>query len=203
VDSIVIDPHKHGLQPYGCGGVLFRDPAVGRFYQHDSPYTYFSSAALHLGEISLECSRPGAAAVALWATQRLLPLVPGGEFARMLARGRSAALAWHDRLKGDARFLTAFPPELDIVVWAPRAARVSEASRLSRQLFDAAAQRQLHLALATLPAEFFDLTTAGMEADSPTLTCLRSVLMKPEHLEWLDRLWDLWLEAADAVLAGV
>ncbi len=42
-DSIVIDPHKHGLQPYGCGCVLFRDPAVGRFYQHDSPYTYFSS----------------------------------------------------------------------------------------------------------------------------------------------------------------
>ena len=75
VDSIVIDPHKHGLQPYGCGCVLFRDPAVGKFYQHESPYTYFSSGDLHLGEISLECSRPGAAAVALWATQRLLPLV--------------------------------------------------------------------------------------------------------------------------------
>ncbi|MGA2443591.1 MAG: pyridoxal-dependent decarboxylase, partial [Tepidisphaeraceae bacterium] len=27
-DSIVVDPHKHGLQPYGCGCVLFRDPAV-------------------------------------------------------------------------------------------------------------------------------------------------------------------------------
>ena len=31
-DSIVIDPHKHGLQPYGCGCILFRDPAVGRLY---------------------------------------------------------------------------------------------------------------------------------------------------------------------------
>ena len=40
-DSIVIDPHKHGLQPYGCGCVLFKDPAVGRFYKHESPYTYF------------------------------------------------------------------------------------------------------------------------------------------------------------------
>src|SRR5204862_8151824 len=84
VDSIVIDPHKHGLQPYGCGCVLFRDPSVGRFYKHDSPYTYFTSSDLHLGEISLECSRAGAAAVALWTTQRLLPLVRGGEFARML-----------------------------------------------------------------------------------------------------------------------
>jgi glutamate/tyrosine decarboxylase-like PLP-dependent enzyme len=40
-DSVVVDPHKHGLQPYGCGAVLFRDPSVGRFYRHDSPYTYF------------------------------------------------------------------------------------------------------------------------------------------------------------------
>jgi glutamate/tyrosine decarboxylase-like PLP-dependent enzyme len=59
VDSIVIDPHKHGLQPYGCGCVLFRDPALGRLYKHDSPFTYFSSEELHLGEISMECSRSG------------------------------------------------------------------------------------------------------------------------------------------------
>ena len=83
-DSLVIDPHKHGLQPYGCGCVLFPDPTVGSFYKHDSPYTYFSSKELHLGEISLECSRPGAAAVALWATQRLLPLAIGGAFAEGL-----------------------------------------------------------------------------------------------------------------------
>ena len=36
-DSVVVDPHKHGLQPYGCGAVLFRDPGVGRLYKHDSP----------------------------------------------------------------------------------------------------------------------------------------------------------------------
>ena len=47
--------------------MLFRDPAVGSLYKHDSPYTYFSSQDLHLGEISLECSRAGASAVALWA----------------------------------------------------------------------------------------------------------------------------------------
>ncbi|MCF8104785.1 MAG: aminotransferase class I/II-fold pyridoxal phosphate-dependent enzyme, partial [Desulfohalobiaceae bacterium] len=73
-DSIVIDPHKHGLQPYGCGCVIFKDPSVGAFYKHDSPYVYFTSDELHLGEISLECSRAGASAVALWATQRLLPM---------------------------------------------------------------------------------------------------------------------------------
>src|SRR5580765_1854657 len=118
VDSIVIDPHKHGLQPYGCGCVLFRDPAVGRLYKHDSPYTYFSSTELHLGEISLECSRPGASAVALWATMRLLPLGKGGEFAGRLSASRQAALALHAMLAADPRFLVPFEPELDIVVWA-------------------------------------------------------------------------------------
>jgi glutamate/tyrosine decarboxylase-like PLP-dependent enzyme len=72
-DSIVVDPHKRGLQPYGCGSVFFKDASVGRFYKHDSPYTYFISAELHLGEISLECSRAGAAAAALWATMQALP----------------------------------------------------------------------------------------------------------------------------------
>ena len=100
----MVDPHKHGLQPYGCGCVLFRDPAVGRFYKHDSPYTYFTSKELHLGEISLECSRAGAAAVALWATQKLLPLTPGGEFAQGLAAGRRAAVELDRRLRADARF---------------------------------------------------------------------------------------------------
>jgi glutamate/tyrosine decarboxylase-like PLP-dependent enzyme len=198
VDSIVIDPHKHGLQPYGCGCVMFRDPEVGRFYKHDSPYTYFTSGDLHLGEISLECSRPGAAAVALWATQRLLPLVADGEFARGLAAGRKAALTLYERVKGDRRFVTAAPPELDILVWAPRAARVSEASARARRLFEEAARRQLHLALAELPVEFFDL--GRMDVDRPTLTCLRSVLMKPEHKEWADRIWNLLDEATTASL---
>jgi glutamate/tyrosine decarboxylase-like PLP-dependent enzyme len=189
VDSLVIDPHKHGLQPYGCGCVLFRDPSVGRFYKHDSPYTYFSSSELHLGEISLECSRPGAAAVGLWATQRLLPLTPGDTFAQSLSRCRAAALSLHERLANDARFLTAFAPELDIVIWAVRARSASESSEAARRIFDSAARWGLHLALADLPAAFFDPASAGMEQDRDRITCLRSVLMKPEHLEWLSRIY--------------
>ena len=200
VDSIVIDPHKHGLQPYGCGCVVFRDPAVGKLYKHDSPYTYFSSTELHLGEISLECSRPGAAAAALWATQKLLPLEQGGEFARGLDACRAAALDLHHRLEKDARFLTAFPPELDIVVFAPRAESVSESSARSRKIFDAAARRNLHLALAELPVEFFQANLVGMKGDRSTLTCLRSVLMKPEHKDWLGRIWEILSEATEECL---
>jgi glutamate/tyrosine decarboxylase-like PLP-dependent enzyme len=201
VDSIVIDPHKHGLQPYGCGCVLFRDPEVGRFYRHDSPYTYFSSGDLHLGEISLECSRAGAAAVGLWATQRMFPLVRGGAFAQALGRSRAAARALHERLRADPRFVCPLAPELDIVVWAPRARRASEASELARRIFAETARNQLHLALADLPIELFAEAT-DMEADRPQVTCLRSVLMKPEHLEWVDRIWEILDASTAAVLRG-
>jgi tyrosine decarboxylase/aspartate 1-decarboxylase len=202
-DSIVIDPHKHGLQPYGCGCVLFRDPGVGRLYKHDSPYTYFSSAEMHLGEISLECSRPGAAAAALWATQKLLPLKKRGEFARGLERGRKAAMMLFEKLRGDARFVTAFAPELDIVVFAPKAASAGEASVLSRKLFEAAARRDLHLAVAELPMPLWAENLGGMKRDRETLTCLRSVLMKPEHFDWMDRIWDLLSASADEILGAV
>ena len=199
-DSIVVDPHKHGLQPYGCGCVLFRDPEVGRLYRHDSPYTYFTSGELHLGEISLECSRAGASAVALWATQRLLPLTPGGELARGLSDGREAALALHERLAADRRFVAAFRPELDIVVWLPRAKTARAASEVSRRVFDESAGRDLHLAVAQLPAEFFDLEGAGVARDADTVACLRSVLMKPEHRTWIDEIWKRLGEATDAVV---
>ena len=188
-DSLVIDPHKHGLQPYGCGCVVFRDPAVGRFYKHDSPYTYFTSSQLHLGEISLECSRAGAAAVALWATQRLLPLTAGGEFARGLKSGRAAALELVRRLRADRRFglLTSEAPELDIAVWMLNAESAERASDMAQEIFVACATRGLHLALVQLPLFWFQ-PSAGTQAGA--VTCLRSVLMKPEHERWLDRIWE-------------
>jgi glutamate/tyrosine decarboxylase-like PLP-dependent enzyme len=206
-DSIVVDPHKHGLQPYGCGCVLFRDPAVGRFYKHDSPYTYFTSTQLHLGEISLECSRAGASAVALWATQQLLPLTPEGEFARGLANGRAAALDLAGRLRNDPakrfQLLTAGPPELDIVVWKLGAETPEVASQLAQRIFAACATRDLHLALVELPLAWFGPAagvSSGNSDSSGLVTCLRSVLMKPEHLAWLDRIWDRFSASCAEVL---
>ncbi len=197
-DSIVIDPHKHGLQPYGCGCVLFKDPAVGKFYQHDSPYTYFSSSELHLGEISLECSRPGASAVALWATQKLLPLVPDGEFARDLAKCRRAALGLFGKLQQDDRFRTLFEPELDILIWAPNGDRASLISERSRALFHAAAEKNLHLATFQLPARLVQAKWDHVLIDQENVTMLRSCLMKPEHEAWVENIWTI----LDQVAAG-
>lgn len=189
-DSIVIDPHKHGLQPYGCGCVLFKDPSVGKFYKHDSPYTYFSSAELHLGEISLECSRAGASAVALWATQKLFPMRKGETFSQGLEKGRKAALDLFHHFQEDTRFLTALPPELDIVIWAPQGKSASEISQRSKAFFEAAAAENLHLAVASFPKTMFE-DSWDIDWDEEQISCLRSCLMKAEHLAWVEHIWQI------------
>jgi glutamate/tyrosine decarboxylase-like PLP-dependent enzyme len=199
VDSIVVDPHKHGLQPYGCGCILFRDPDVGRFYKHDSPFTYFSSAELHLGEISLECSRPGASAVALWATQQLFPLVTDGQFSQWLDQCLLAARTLWQRLDTSVYYRPLMPPELDIVVYAVDAPDMAEASRRARQVFALAAEQNLHLAMVELPSALVGTYAPEIAVNTDTVTCLRSVLMKPEHLDWLDEIVRI-LETAGASL---
>jgi len=198
VDSIVVDPHKHGLQPYGCGCVLFRNADVGRFYKHDSPFTYFSSAELHLGEISLECSRPGASAVALWATQQLFPLEKGGQLSTWLDQGLLAARSFWERLDASDNYQPLMSPELDIVCYALTAGKASESSVKARHVFELAAQKELHLAMIELPVDLVKTYVPGLESDVETVTCLRSVLMKPEHKDWLPQIMAILEECASA-----
>ncbi len=160
-DSVVVDPHKHGLQPYGCGAVLFSDPAVGRFYAHDSPYTYFTSDELHLGEISLECSRAGASAAALWATLRVLPLTPDG-LGAVLRPGLRAARRWAGLLAESEVLAVYQPPQLDIVSYLPRLPTLSAIDRASARVMDTAMTDADPVFLAT-----FGVTAASMTQRHP------------------------------------
>jgi glutamate/tyrosine decarboxylase-like PLP-dependent enzyme len=191
-DSVVVDPHKHGLQPYGCGAVLFRDPDVGRFYVHDSPYTYFTSGDLHLGEISLECSRAGAAAAALWLTFRLLPPEPDG-LGRVLAAGRRATLDLAKLISDSDRLVLYQPPELDIICYFPavRPLSLSAIDRASaRMLADGMADQDRPVYLSTLrvAAADFDRRHPSVVLDGDGARILRSVLMKPEAEGYLGEL---------------
>jgi glutamate/tyrosine decarboxylase-like PLP-dependent enzyme len=188
-DSVVVDPHKHGLQPYGCGAVLFRDPAVGRLYRHDSPYTYFTSDELHLGEISLECSRAGAAAGALWLTLRALPLAAAEGLGPVVAGGLRAARAWAELLDASEELCLYQPPELDIVAYWPRPARPSVAAvdAASAALLQAAMRdpSPVYLSTLRLAGDRLRRRDPALAADAAEARVLRSVLMKPEHEPWV------------------
>lgn len=185
-DSIVVDPHKHGLQPYGCGCILFKDPAVGKFYKHDSPYTYFTSEDLHLGEISLECSRAGAAAVAFWATLQMFPLKEEEGFGPILKKCLQAARNMFDLLEKSEKLKAYKKPELDILGYFPaNVSSTSEISAKSKAVFDAGMKEQsFYLSLYKIPASTFNRLHPEYEVDSETVTILRSVFMKPEHADF-------------------
>jgi glutamate/tyrosine decarboxylase-like PLP-dependent enzyme len=186
VDSVVVDPHKHGLQPYGCGAVLFADPSVGRFYVHDSPYTYFSSDELHLGEISLECSRAGAAGAALWLTLEVIPLTDAG-LGQVLRANRRGALEWSRLLRGSEEFTSYQAPELDIVTYFPSRPSLSAVDAASSALFRAAAAlppaEQLHLATYAVTPDGLAARGHELEHDLAAARILRSTVMKPESAE--------------------
>jgi glutamate/tyrosine decarboxylase-like PLP-dependent enzyme len=182
-DSVVIDPHKHGLQPYGCGAVIFSDPTVARHYLHDSPYTYFTSDELHLGEISLECSRAGAAAAALWTTLQVLPLTSDG-LGAALRPVRRAALAWSDLIDRSEELVTYQRPDLDILTYYPAEARLSEIDAASSAAMSRGMElppaESLFLATYTVDAASLAAREHHVEADVVSGRILRSVLMKPE-----------------------
>jgi glutamate/tyrosine decarboxylase-like PLP-dependent enzyme len=190
-DSVVVDPHKHGLQPYGCGAVLFADPGVGRLYKHDSPYTYFTSGDLHLGEISLECSRAGAAAAALWLTLQVFPLQRDEGLGPMLAACRRAALRWADLLRDDDRLRPHVEPELDIVTCFPRRdsiAAIDAASAAALEAGMADAEDPVFLSTLRIGADALCARHPELRRDADGARILRSVLMKPEHELAVDEL---------------
>ncbi len=246
-DSIVVDPHKHGLQPYGCGCVLFRDPAVARFYRQESAPYYVAVACdddvadgagpcgthstdttaegisggdgvescgtfevdanatsirdgrkrndrarkletaeqSSLGESAFECSRSGAAAVALWATHELSPPVPGGEFSDGLERCLRAARGLHAHVEQTPGLVPIAAPELDVVVWAIEAETASKASNLARAFVESAKRQELHLALVKLSRGVCERAGPVKLWDVNAIVCIRACTIKPEHEEWL------------------
>ncbi|MGH9834859.1 MAG: pyridoxal phosphate-dependent decarboxylase family protein [Blastocatellia bacterium] len=187
-DSVVVDPHKHGLQPYGCGAAIFHDPSVGRFYKHDSPYTYFTSNDLHLGEISLECSRAGAAAAALWATLKCFPLESEVGLGAVLRKTRKAALRWAKLIEESGQLRLVLQPSLDIINFyaVTKGLRASEISALTHRVFEALmndAEHPVYLAKFNAKPQLM-AGHSDLIWDAPMMTVFRSVLMRPEQLEY-------------------
>jgi len=186
-DSITIDPHKHGLSPYGAGSVLYRDERLKGALLNTAPYTYHLADRPNLGMVTLEGSRPGAAAAACWLTHRVLPLTSEG-LGAIVGSGLRAARALHDRTAGAHHARPLHEPDLDILclVRLPPgtgALSITSVNRATESVYDrysvgAPGRPALILSRFNLPADIAARAIPGLSADAPTLTALRIVLMK-------------------------
>lgn len=189
VDSITLDPHKHGMVPYGCGALLYRDKRALKVLSHHSPYTYQDQSKVHMGQLQLECSRAGAAAAALWAVLQVLPLEAERGMGALLAACRRAATGWADALLCSDVLRLYVWPALDILAFAPwprdTTMRSAQLSALSRELVERGAARQeLYLSLYHVPCELAQRRWPQLQIDSDELTLVRACTMKPEHEAW-------------------
>lgn len=192
-DSVAIDPHKHGLQPYGCGCILFKDPSVGKFYKHDSPYTYFTSKDLHLGEVSLECSRAGASAAALWTTLKVFPISSKKGLYKILSSTRKAALRFQHLAEKNQKLKLILSPELDIVNYFANEETTTKISSESEKIFSRLMNRKsmpIYLSKYRLNSDYLLRLHPNIHRNSKETIILRSTLMKPEHEQYVDEIFE-------------
>jgi len=58
----------------------------------------------------------------------------------------------------------------------------------------------LHLAVFKYPASRLRTRWPEVEFDQEIVTCLRSVLMKPEHEAWIEQIWQTLSRASASVI---
>jgi glutamate/tyrosine decarboxylase-like PLP-dependent enzyme len=118
-DSITVDPHKLGYLPFGAGAFLCRDQRAMGLLAEDADYV-FSDAACRdyfdryrkLGRFTLEGSKSGAVAAAVYVTHQVLPL-DHDNFGRITAETIRSADAF---MRGAARFAEKMRGRLDVCV---------------------------------------------------------------------------------------
>ena len=92
VESVTIDPHKMGYVPYAAGGIAIRLKEMRNVISYFAPYVFEKGveAPDMLGAYTLEGSRAGATAAAVWAAHRCLPLNVSG-YGRLVGSGMQTA----------------------------------------------------------------------------------------------------------------
>jgi tyrosine decarboxylase/aspartate 1-decarboxylase len=70
---------------------------------------------------------------------------------------------------------------------------------LQRLEDQAASSHHLHLAKLKYPVRLLQEVWKEVNFDAGTVTCLRSCLMKPEHLDYIDGIWEILDKAANEI----
>ena len=70
-DTITVDPHKSGFCPYPGGAICYRDRRMNSFLSITAKVLYYHGKMI-LGDVGIEGSKPGAAAVGVMMANRVI-----------------------------------------------------------------------------------------------------------------------------------
>jgi glutamate/tyrosine decarboxylase-like PLP-dependent enzyme len=198
-DSITIDPHKHGLMPYGAGSVLYRHEELRQAILNTAPYTYHVKEKPNIGMFTLEGSRPGAAAAGCWLVHQMFPLFKDG-IGSVLDATLSIARRFAHLINSAENLRSLTSPELDIFCFyaVDSSRKMSAVNRRTLKIYN-------RLSIENPRAPFIlsklliDKNTAARmlpdhQPDADYLIAMRSVFMKhwmamDESSAWLDELF--------------
>jgi len=177
-DSITVDPHKLGYLPFGVGAFLCRDQRAMALLAEDADYVFSDVASedyferyRKLGRFTLEGSKSGAFAAAVYVTHKVLPL-DHENFGRITAETiRSSAsfmrraASFAQEMRGLFEVCVPFAPDSNLVCLAINPAGNRDVAVMN------AFVRRLHDALRCDPAQavqsrqfFGSMTTLRPEA---------------------------------------
>ena len=107
-DSIVVDPHKMGYTPYSSGMIVAQDKRITDLISYFAPYVWTkgdeTGEGMLLGSYIMEGSKPGAAAAAVWAAHKTIPLNING-YGRLNGRSVEAANRFYESLHTQEPFV--------------------------------------------------------------------------------------------------
>ncbi|NUN08656.1 MAG: hypothetical protein HUU54_05710 [Ignavibacteriaceae bacterium] len=100
--SLALDPHKLGYIPYAAGMILFENKKSFEFVSFDAPYLWRDDPSF-VGRFTVEGSRPGAAATAIYLSTSLIPLNTAGH-GKIILSSMMGALSLAVHLEKDNKY---------------------------------------------------------------------------------------------------
>lgn len=184
-DSVTVDPHKHGLAPYGAGSVIYKDESLRNVILNTAPYTYHKTDKPNIGMFSLEGSRPGAAAASVWLTHKLIPLNRYG-FGEIISQTVKIARGFFEKTINSALLKPLTDPDLDIFCFYPIGTTYSDINSNSIKLYNSLSVEShtpsFILSKLVIDRETASKMTIGVQADQDSFTAIRAVFIKPYFL---------------------
>ena len=214
-DSVTLDPHKLGFVPYACGAFLVRDARSYSVSHISAPYLEEEKGVEYpTWSTTLEGSRSGTGAGAVWFSAKVLPLDASGH-GKILNQSLRAKRHFEERLREEIRDIRLVPgSDTNIICFAvaPEGSGLRETNQVTEQILHhfqkspnfavsrtALALKSYHQLIDSVVEEW------GGTADDDYLLVIRMVVMSPylSHSESNDRLLSEFIAELRECLAGV